>query len=206
MAKCNNCGKSGFFFKVDSNGICKDCVRITQLQSEERQLQERIEKLQAAFSIDEHQFFEKIAKIKSDISTYEKSYNETKEKRYDLYQKIADKAKKDALSQISSQMDIKNAELQAIDAKVEERQKKLECLLEECGQTDKKILSNANKLGRIQSLFKSMQYATKRFFDQESLSKEILNDTLPKESEDLVINYRKFKIALNGYPGFTQTL
>jgi hypothetical protein len=196
MAKCNNCNKSGFFFKVDSNSICKDCVRITQLKAEEQQLQERIAKLQAAFSIDEQQFLVKIAKMKSEIDAYEKSYNEIKEKRYALYQKIADKAKKDALSEITNQMDIKNTELQAIDAKVEERQKKLECLLDECGQTDKKILSNANKLGRIQSLFKSMQYATKRFFDQESLSKEILNETLPKESEDLLSTTVNLKLHL----------
>lgn len=139
---------------------------------------------------------ERIAKMKDAISIHEKSYNEIKDKRYTLYQKIADKAKKDALSQISSQIDIKNAELQAISAKVEERQNKLEDLLEECDQADKKILSNANKLGRIQSLFKSMQYSTKRYFDQESLPKEILNDILPKESEELLSTTVELKLHL----------
>lgn len=28
MAKCKKCGKGGIFFKVNSNGICKDCERI----------------------------------------------------------------------------------------------------------------------------------------------------------------------------------
>jgi hypothetical protein len=93
MAKCNKCGKGGLFFKINSNGICKECERIVRLQAEERQLQERIVKIQA------------------DLSINEKSYNEIKDKRAALYKEIADQAKNDALSQISSQIDSKNEEL-----------------------------------------------------------------------------------------------
>jgi hypothetical protein len=181
-----NAVKVDFFFKVGSNGICKECERITILQAEEQQIQERIAKLQADFSIDERQFLKKIAKVKAAISILEKSYNEIKDKRYALYQKIADKAKKDALSQISSQIDIKNSELQAIIGKVKENQKLLESKFEECSQSDKKIFSNASKLHKIQTLFKSMQYSIKRYFDEEAFSKEILVDNLPNEAEELL--------------------
>jgi chromosome segregation ATPase len=143
MAKCNKCGKGGFFFKVNSNGICKECDRIAILQAEERQLQERI------------------SKIQSDISINEKSYNETKDKRDVLYKEIADQAKRDALSQISSQIDSKNAELQGIIVQAEGKQKLLESISEEYSQAQKTISSNANKLRKLQTLFKSMQYQSK---------------------------------------------
>jgi hypothetical protein len=58
MAKCNKCGKGGFFFKVNSNGTCKECERIAILQGEEQQLQERIAKIQADFCINEKSFNE----------------------------------------------------------------------------------------------------------------------------------------------------
>jgi chromosome segregation ATPase len=168
MARCNKCGKSGFFFKVNPNGTCKECERIAGLQAEECQLQENITKERADYSI------------------VEKSYNELKDKRDALYQEIADQAKQNALTQISSQIDSKKAELQAIIAQAEEKQKLLESISEECSQLQKTISSNANKLHRLQTLFKSMQYSTKRYFDEEAFSKEILADNLPNEAEELL--------------------
>ena len=34
MAKCKRCGKGGLFFKVNTNGICKDCERIEKLEED----------------------------------------------------------------------------------------------------------------------------------------------------------------------------
>jgi len=178
MAKCNKCGKGGFFFKVNSNGICKECERIAILQAEERQLQERI------------------AKIQTDFSVNEKSYNEMKDKREVLYKEIADQAKKDALSQISSQIDSKNAELQGIIVQAEEKQKLLESISEEYSQSQKTISSNANKLRKLQTLFKSMQYSIKRYFNEEAFSKEILADNLPNEAEELLSTTVTLKLHL----------
>lgn len=178
MAKCNKCGKGGLFFKVNSDGICKECERIARLQAEERQLQERIAKTQAVLSISE------------------KSYNEMKDKRDALYKEIADQAKKDALSQLSSQIDSTNAELQGIIVQAQGKQKLLESISEEYSQTQKTISSNANKLRKLQTLFKSMQYSIKRYFDEEAFSKEILADNLPNEVEELLSTTVTLKLHL----------
>jgi len=36
MSLCKNCGKSGFFLSVDSNGLCKNCAPIVYLAAEQR--------------------------------------------------------------------------------------------------------------------------------------------------------------------------
>ncbi|HOV13233.1 MAG TPA: GIY-YIG nuclease family protein [Spirochaetota bacterium] len=171
MAKCKKCGKGGIFFKVNSNGICKDCERITNLQMEEETLREKF------------------------LNT-EKSYNEIKNKRDSLYIEISEKAKKDALFQITAEIDKKNSELESIILKIEEKQKLFESISVEYNQSQKTILSNANKLRNIQTLFKSMQYSTKRYFDEESFSKEILTENLPVESEELLSTTVTLKLHL----------
>jgi FKBP-type peptidyl-prolyl cis-trans isomerase (trigger factor) len=83
MVKCIRCGKGSLFFKVNVNGICKDCERIEKLEAEENQLKSRIEQLA------------------TDYAQAEKSYKEIIQNRDKLYTEIAEKAKNDALAQIS---------------------------------------------------------------------------------------------------------
>jgi hypothetical protein len=67
MAKCKNCGKSGLFFKINSNGICKECDRIFRLQEEERQLKENIAKMQTEYLLSEKAYNE--INAKRDVTT-----------------------------------------------------------------------------------------------------------------------------------------
>jgi hypothetical protein len=96
MATCRRCGKGGFFHKVNEQRLCVDCARIEALEAEEKQLQENI------------------AHFKTEYSLNEKSYKNMKENRDILYNEIAEKAKKDALAQISELIDSKNNELQKL--------------------------------------------------------------------------------------------
>ena len=63
MAKCKRCNKGGLFFKVNANGICKDCERIVKLEQQEAHLKDEIKNLQ-----NKHQ-------------ETEQSYNDIKERR-----------------------------------------------------------------------------------------------------------------------------
>ncbi len=178
MAKCSRCNKGGLFFKVSPNGLCNECERIVKLETEERNLQERI------------------IKVKADFSVNQESFNEMKANRDRLYNEIADQAKKDALFQIDSQIDNKNAEFQRATIQAEEQQKLLENISDEYNQSQKTISSNANKLRKLQTIFKSMQYSVKRYFDEETFSKEILTDNLPNEAEELLSTTINLKLHL----------
>ena len=50
MAKCKQCGKRGFFLKLNENGICSDCIRINKLKEQETQLSLNIQKLDGTYS------------------------------------------------------------------------------------------------------------------------------------------------------------
>jgi hypothetical protein len=113
-----------------------------------------------------------------------------------LYQEIADQAKKDALSQISGQIEEKNAELKTIIAQVEEKQELFHSTSQELEQSQKTILSNANKLRKMQTLLKSIQYSTKRYFDHESFTKEVLTDDLLNEAEESLSTTVTLKLHL----------
>jgi LPXTG-motif cell wall-anchored protein len=107
MATCKRCGKSGFFHKVNERGLCLDCARIEALELEARKIQEEINNFKTLRAADET------------------AYNEIKEKKEILYNKIAEKAKKDALNQIIDQIDNGNKELQRLNNCLEDLKKEI---------------------------------------------------------------------------------
>lgn len=167
MAKCKRCNKGGLFFKVNQDGFCKDCERIRLLERDEARLTNEIEKLHEK------------------LFNTEESYNEIKENRDKLYNEIADKAKDDI-----------NKACEDIINKTDEFQKKYDTLQEEYNKSEKAIASNANKLLRVKTLFKSVQYSAKRLFDSEAVSKDMLNESLPDEVDDLLSTTIKLKLNL----------
>jgi septal ring factor EnvC (AmiA/AmiB activator) len=189
MAKCKRCGKGGLFHKVNENGICIECERIEKLEEEEKQLKAIIEQLKTDYSKTEGQ-------LKSNIEQLEKSYQEIKQNKDSLYNEIAEKAKKDALNQIAKQIDDKNNELQNIASAIEENKIKLDGLVGEQEKSQKSIASNINKLLKVQTLFKSVQYSAKRYFDREEVSKEILNEPPSDEADEMLSTTIKLKLNL----------
>jgi hypothetical protein len=167
MAKCKRCGKGGLFHKVNGQGFCKDCERIVALEADEQRLRESIEQSKAVYAEAQN------------------AYAEINDKRQALYNTIAAKAQKDALVAIDGQIDKKNAELQAIAQKVEEHKNQLKQLIEEQGKSQKTITTNATKLLKVQTLFKSVQYSAKRYFDAELVSRDILNESTLEADEAL---------------------
>lgn len=167
MAKCKQCGKGGLFFRVNRGGICSDCERLEKIALKESQIKTAVERL-----TEEYQ-------------KTERAYQDIKENRDRLYNEIAEQAK----------TDIKNKYDETVK-KTEEFQLKYDSLQEEYNKSEKTIASNANKLLRIKTLFKSVQYSAKRYFDYESVSKDMLNEAVPEEVDDLLSTTVKLKLNL----------
>jgi hypothetical protein len=178
MAKCRRCGKGGLFHKVNADGLCVDCERIAKLEKEERQLRTDIEQLT------------------NDFSQVKESYKEIKQNRDSLYSEIAEKAKKDALDQIANQINDKKKELNNAIFQIAENKEKLDGLIQEQEKSQKTITSNSNKLLKVQTFFKSIQYSAKKYFDSEEAPKEILNETSADEADELLSTTVKIKLNL----------
>jgi chromosome segregation ATPase len=178
VAKCKRCGKGGLFLKVNVNGVCANCERIEKLEAEESQLKSSIEQL------------------KTNHLQTEKSYQEIKQNRDHLYNEIAEKAKKDALVQIENQIADKKTELDNSIFKIAENRTKFDSLISEQEKSQKTLASNANKLFKVQTLFKSVQYSVKRYFDSEEAPKDALNETSSSEADELLSTTVKLKLNL----------
>lgn len=171
MARCKDCNKSGFFFKVNADGLCKECERISTLKAKE-------------------------TKLRGDIQTLENEYSEIKTNKDDLYRKISEQAKKDALLEISEQINSQNEILSNLANKTEEQKAILAAIAEEYSQSQKTITANANKLQKLQTLYKSMQYSAKKYFDENNPSRYILAERVVSESEELLSTTIKMKLQL----------
>jgi|WetSurMetagenome_2_1015567.scaffolds.fasta_scaffold30469_2 hypothetical protein len=178
MAKCNRCGKKGFFLKVSLNGLCIDCERIEKLQKEE------------------HQIHEKISKLNKDITTKESSIRDLEINRENIYKEILDQAKKDALFQVKNEIDNKNLELQNVTNKLGEEQKSLEEIIAENNSIQKSSLLFANKLKRMQTLFKSIQYSTQKYYENEGFEKGVIEENSNSEVEEILSTTVKLKLHL----------
>jgi hypothetical protein len=213
MARCKRCGKCGLFHKVNERGLCLDCARIEALEIEAKKIQEDIERLKSLRTeqeadyqkyVDnlkswrtknEADYQEDVERLKSMRSEQVEAYNEIKEKKDILYNEIADKAKEEALSQIASQLNDKNTELLTIIDNIRENKNHLDNIIFEQNKSKKAIESNANKLLKVQTLFKSLQYSVKRYFDEEELPKAVLDESLA-EIDNLLSTTVRLKLNL----------
>lgn len=59
-------------------------------------------------------------------------------------------------------------------------------LSEEVAKAEKAVAFHANKVRQLQLLFKSMQYSTKRYFDYDGFSREIISDNLVAEADEVL--------------------
>jgi chromosome segregation ATPase len=178
MSRCNRCGKSGLFFKVNTDGKCRECERIEKLINEETDIKRRIDIFTS-----------------KRIET-EKAYEEIKNTRDSLYNEIASKAKKDALEQIQDQINSKNDELSKIVNSISTNKAELEQVLEKTKESEKTLVTNANKLFRIKEQVKSLQYSIKRYNDIDGIPVKELSKTETEEAEELLSATIKLKLHL----------
>ena len=178
MAKCLRCGKHGWFFRVNADGRCGECDRIVRLESEELHLQQIVNSL------------------KTDIQTEQTALNQLVDTRIKLYVEIKSQAQKDALSKVAGQIESQNETLQSVVSQTADAQRTLESLSEQVAQSEKAAALSASKVRKFQTMLKSMQYSTARYFDEEGVSKETVSGELVAESEELLSTTVKLKLHL----------
>lgn len=67
-------------------------------------------------------------------------------------------------------------------------------LADEVAKAERAVAFHANKVRQLQTLFKSMQYSTKRYFDYDGFSREIVSDNLAAEADEILETTVKLKL------------
>jgi len=70
----------------------------------------------------------------------------------------------------------------------------LTVLADEVAKAEKAVAFHANKVRQLQTLFKSMQYSTQRYFDYDGFSREIVSDNLAAEADEILETTVKLKL------------
>jgi chromosome segregation ATPase len=148
------------------NGICRECEHIILLEEQEAQIKKEIENLN----------------------------NELNDKDK-LYQSICEKAKEDALKNVTVEINQKNGELAECIKLIDSSHQELEGLKSETEKYQKSLNSNISKLQKIQTAYKGMKYAIDNFFRIDVLDKDIIEE-LNSRSDELLSTTVELKLHL----------
>ncbi len=132
MGKCKKCGRKGLFFKVNSDGICRDCVALlniqvekTELEKQKESLKVQLDDLSSDISFAKQQLTELDAKLDNSNATFEaiKSQAEAAaiasiENKLNALQAECDE-RSVALKKISTDCDTQQVKCQAAKTKYE---------------------------------------------------------------------------------------
>lgn len=134
MGKCKKCGRKGFFFKVNSDGLCKNCEVLEQLENQEKLLNEKVSALSSKLSDQEH-----------------------------LMKELSEQAKKEALSEIENQLSQKKDELTQLKSELETTSLAVEEAAKKEQRSLKTYENTSQKTKQLSRLIKSIQYALKKY-------------------------------------------
>lgn len=176
MAKCKQCGKRGFFLKLNEHGICSDCVRINHLKEQETNLSLNIQKLDGTYSALNKEF----EYLKSNKEAY--------------YEELLKAAKMNAIKEVQDQIELKHQEINALQSNKNILLSEITSLQEDMKSSQKTLTSNANKLQKSKELFKSLQYSTKRYYELMEFNKDIFDEADIKEAEELLSTTIQLKL------------
>ena len=163
MAKCSKCGRKGLFFKVNENGLCKDCAALDLIAHEKANLETQI------------------GMYKTDLSALQQKINEETEQfniisanRQQFYNDIKQQAESDAIANIQNEID---------SLKVERDKNELEVsnIAEQLNKINSEYASTQKKLYKVKTLFESYQSANKRYVKEGEtyLDESFLNNLAP---------------------------
>jgi len=136
MARCARCNKSGFFLKVNSDGLCPDCQSLQRIEAENK----KVEEINNAIASLDSQLKDKQA----------------------LHDDIAAKAKVEALANVENEILQKQTAVNDLANNIVFQQGKCSDLANQIIDHSKKLDSVAKKLQKAELQYKSMQNAVKK--------------------------------------------
>lgn len=169
MAKCSKCGRKGLFFKVNENGLCKDCAALDLIAHEKTNLETQIGMCRTDLSA-----------LQQKISEETEQFNIISANKQQVFDKIKQLAKADAIAEVQDKID---------SLKVERDKRELEVsdITEQLNKINSEYASTQKKLYKVKTLFESYQSANKRYVKEGEtyLDESFLNGLAPTVEIDL---------------------
>lgn len=169
MAKCSKCGRKGLFFKVNENGLCKDCAALDIIAHEKANLETQISMRRADLSA-----------LQIKIAEETEQFESISENRQSVYNSIKRQAEYDAINNIQNEIDSLNIERGKKEAEISD-------ITEQLNKINSEYASTQKKLYKVKTLFESYQSANKRYVKEgeTNLDESFLKNLAPTVEIDL---------------------
>lgn len=151
MAKCNRCGRKGLFFKVNSNGYCKQCEEITALEKTISEKNEELNTINKEIVLNNVS----LSNIKIEIISENNKLSELKDQHEHVYNEIKEQAKNDAIIEIKNQIKTLNDEKEKLEKNIKKSNTSFSSLqiklkaIESQYNSYKSSIDDYDKYGRI---------------------------------------------------------
>ena len=155
MGKCKRCGRKGLFFKVNPNGLCKNCEILEKLNLEEKEMSERI------------------ANLSSKLADREA-----------LMKELAEQVRQESLSDILEELSQKRAELAKAEEDLNAATLSMEDALKKEARSQKTYENTSKKTKQLTQLIKSIQYALKQYSTLEIPNENISLPSLDEDLKE----------------------
>lgn len=166
MGKCNNCGKSGLFLRLQ-NGLCNDCVSASIRQDQNRRIDEERNTLSA-----------QVASLRNELSDQQA-----------LYRQIAEKAEQEGIAQATAKS---KAAIDAAEQQLAQVQSQLQAVQADYAiakENEEKALKSAasaiRKVEKSRPLLKAIDYAIMTYDGRDITESDSISQLIA-EVEDLV--------------------
>lgn len=163
MAKCNRCGRKGLFFRVNSEGLCKDCEALTVIEKRKQELDNDVSSLCRQAEDYKQQIELKVNEVK-----------ELESNRQKIYDSLKQQAEEAALANIQN-------EINSLKVERDEKASELSNVSEELEKVSSTYDSTQKKLYKAKTLFESYQSANKGYIKsgETQLDESFLNSLEP---------------------------
>lgn len=145
MAKCNRCGRKGLFFRVNSEGLCKDCEALTAIEKRKQELDDDVNLL-----------CRQAEDYKQQIELKVNEVQELESNRQKIYDSLKQQAEQAALANIQNEINLLKVER-------DEKASELNNVSEELKNVSSTYDSTQKKLYKAKTLYESYQKANKGY-------------------------------------------
>ena len=173
MKKCKICNKKGLFLKLNSEGVCNDCVRLNEINKKTIEAEKQIAQLN-----------EKIIELNKDID----------EKRNEINNLIDNKGsiilayKNEMLEKYETEIAKKFKELESVTATLKEKESEVIDTEETIKKNEKSVDSLKSKIIRLKELHNAMKYSHEIESDLYADARKIYDEEI-KPTVDIHLHY-----------------
>ncbi len=175
MAKCKKCGRKGLFFKVNFDGLCKDCEALIKIEKQKQVINNDINVL----CVQAEDYKKQILDTEQEIALQSKKLQELENNYQKIYDNLKQEAEQSAIKSIQN-------EINSLKIECDEKTLELNNVREKLKKISLSYNSTQKKLYTAKTLFDCYKRANSLSSGETYLGEEFFNKYIFKDIDPTV--------------------